>query len=827
VRDDRSDTAAVRLPPIDGVYPWRWDARTGTWEWLASSPAIASGTAGDAWLDPADREAWRAALAACAAGGGPLALEVRARFASGEGALVLRGTASDGGAGVQPGVVGVAVDVSGRRSLEDRWIDALEQLTDHGQALLTSLCDRLAGLLGADIVFVAATNDASLAEVRACVIDRAPVTPFVYDLAGTPCERVANGDTCFHPDQVQAAFPTDQLLVDMGVHAYAGAPIVEEGQRPMGMLVALWRSPPQMPQGWRAALRLFAARAASELTRMRAETERLERAKRLERFQLAQLALSRDPRWQRGDRDAASRAVLETAGQALGCARTSYWLIAPGGDRIDELLTLDHRRGEQSCGARLLRSDTPRYFAALAEDRTIVAVDAETDPRTAEFRDIYLRPQGVRSMLDVPVRVREQQVGVLCFEDADVRDWMPEEQSFAASLGDFVALAQVLEDRRSLEQQLLHAQKLESVGRLAGGVAHDFNNLLTAIGTGVELAREPTADGTYDLTLLDDVSDAVKRAAALTRQLLSFARKSTVQSRPVDVVALVRGAERLFQRLIGATARIAVSAPEGPLVVVADPGQLEQVLVNLVVNARDALPRGGTIELHVSSRRGVSGLGGVGDAVVLEVRDDGEGMPPEVRDHIFEPFFTTKAPGTGTGLGLATCYGIVQQLGGRIEVETEVGRGTTFTVLLPKARGDATEAPAVRELAGLPALAVAAGARVLLVEDDEHVRALIARALHDAGYEVVHVARPSEALAALDQATARPFDAMLTDLVMPEMDGVMLAAEVRLRRPEMRVLYLSGYTPRVLELEPGRTESLDKPFTPQRLLSRVAALVGR
>jgi hypothetical protein len=373
-------------------------------------------------------------------------------------------------------------------------------------------------------------------------------------------------------------------------------------------------------------------------------------------------------------------------------------------------------------------------------------------------------------------------------------------------------------ERRKLEERLRHAEKMEAVGQLAGGVAHDFNNLLTAIVSYAALVREGLGPRHPSDADVREIEAAATRAAALTRQLLAFSRRQRVAPQVVELRRLVAGMERILRRVLPENVKLDVVA-HAPGTVFADPAQLEVVILNLAVNARDALPGGGTISIRVFEAEEGSHEVGDGEApagplAVLEVRDDGAGMDEATRARIFEPFFTTKPAGKGTGLGLATVYGIVSQAGGEIRVRSEPGRGSEFRVYLPRWSGAASDAvvtPLARPGRG--------DERVLVVEDDAAIRALVQRALSRAGYRVTAAATADEALAA---AASAP-DLLLTDVILPGANGGQLAGELRLRFPELRVLFTSGYAaePGGEPLVPGDAPFLPKPFAPDELLRKV------
>jgi PAS domain S-box-containing protein len=377
--------------------------------------------------------------------------------------------------------------------------------------------------------------------------------------------------------------------------------------------------------------------------------------------------------------------------------------------------------------------------------------------------------------------------------------------------------------RKRLEEQFRQAQKMEAIGRLAGGIAHDFNNLLTVINGYSEVLLARMSEEELAQELLTEVRRAGEQAAALTRQLLAFSRQQVIRPRPLDLNAVVTGARRMLGRLIGEDIEMVATLAPALEAVVADPGQVEQMLLNLCVNARDAMPQGGqlTIETanvelddaYVRSHVGAK----PGPHVLLAVSDTGCGMTREVQARIFEPFFSTKGE-HGTGLGLATIYGIVQQSGGSIGVYSELGRGTTFKIYLPRAGAKGTVP------AGSLAGPVPRGTEtVLLAEDQEEVRALARRALEDSGYKVLEASRGDEALR-LAAAHAGPVPLLVTDVVMPGMSGRELAERLGGVRPGLKVLYVSGYTDDAVVRHGVLTAEmafLQKPFTGDALVRKI------
>jgi two-component system cell cycle sensor histidine kinase/response regulator CckA len=379
--------------------------------------------------------------------------------------------------------------------------------------------------------------------------------------------------------------------------------------------------------------------------------------------------------------------------------------------------------------------------------------------------------------------------------------------------------------RIRLEDALRQAQRMEAVGRLAGGVAHDFNNLLTVITSYSELILAGLPEGAALEQDVREIHHAADRAAALTRQLLSFSRRQVLQTQPIDVSDAVRKTEALLRRLISSEIKIVSHLDPSAGRVLADRGQIEQVIVNLAVNARDAMPDGGTltIETHRVDARDEPATARCSTQTTryssIVVRDTGVGIDGETLRQIFDPFFTTKAVGQGTGLGLATVHGIIEQAGGTIVVDTVVGEGTSFRVLLPMLADYVERVP---ELNVVDATASGVGrGRVLLVEDEDAVRQIIRRTLVDAGYAVVEAVDGLDALGILETQAAS-LDVVLSDVAMPRMDGRQLADHIRVRWPSLPVVMMSGFAnPDLVRSNPGITLLLLKPFTTQALVAAI------
>ena len=540
-----------------------------------------------------------------------------------------------------------------------------------------------------------------------------------------------------------------------------------------------------------------------------------------------------------------SRRIVDHAVQLTGAAFGA--LLALDGDRAELLavspmawrtmegkaLYEEARRRIEESGAFPLEVSDNLVFAAARTGRAVLANEACMHP---SWRGSI--PEGhppVENFLAVPLKIGEKIVGVVAlankeggFTGRDLRDL--EIYAYPASVA--LSAARGESDRACLEEQFRQAQKMETVGRLAGGVAHDFNNLLTVIQNHAAFLEEDIETGSPQAESLQAIQEAARRGAMLTRQLLALSRRHPMQVSVIDLGAVIKGMEKMLRRLLGEDVALEVAVAEDLGMIEADETLIEQVILNLAVNARDAMPGGGVLAIgtenvDLDEEAGPARSDDVtaGQWVVLSVRDSGVGMDDKTRKRIFEPFFTTKERGKGTGLGLATVYGIVRQNGGFIQVESEPGRGTVFRIYFPriaKAWGE--------ERREAPGPAVEGGTEtVLIVEDDEMVRRLAARILRRQGYRVIETAGGEEALcAAADHAW--PIHLLLTDVVMPGMSGRELADRLRAERPGLKVLYCTGYTEETLGrhgvFDPG-TALIPKPFTPDQLARKVRETIGR
>jgi PAS domain S-box-containing protein len=390
----------------------------------------------------------------------------------------------------------------------------------------------------------------------------------------------------------------------------------------------------------------------------------------------------------------------------------------------------------------------------------------------------------------------------------------------------FVSVKRDVSVERQLEEQLRQSQKMEAIGQLAGGVAHDFNNMLGVIIGYSELLLERNDSDERSYKAAEEIRTAAERAAALTRQLLAFSRKQVLEPRLLDLNVVVTNLVKMLHRLIGESVELVILPGEGIGTVKADPGQVEQVILNLAVNARDAMPQGGRLVIETSNvAMGANDIDidkslEPGRYVLLTIADSGHGMPPEIRDRIFEPFFTTKEAGKGTGLGLSTVYGIIRQSGGYIFADSTPGRGTVFSIYLPRVEG------AAAEIAAKPSGPMPRGTEtLLLVEDESAARMLMSRLLRDQGYTVLEAENGLEALKVTEEYKKNEIHLVITDIVMPKMGGRELATILSQTHPKTKVLFISGYDgdPDYFPVE--RYELLQKPFHVRELGHKIRTML--
>jgi len=539
------------------------------------------------------------------------------------------------------------------------------------------------------------------------------------------------------------------------------------------------------------------------------------------------------------DLQAVLQQVPEIITRALEVEVAMVWLL--DGNRLEFRVAsgVGLVPGEEIGAHVANRPDTPPGFV-LSQGRPVVVPDYADEARfrvPAAYIDA-----GLVSALAVPLSDRGRVIGMLSVRSRESKRFGDEEVRFLESLSSLLATSL---QRVQTEEELNHAQRLESVGQLTGGIAHDFNNLLTVIQGNLQVLEElpELAHSSHAQRLLAAATRASRRGAELTGKLLAFSRRQVLQPVAIDTHALLHSLADMLRRTLDQRIRIEIDIAPGHPLVMADPGQLESALLNIAINARDAMPEGGTLRFRTEicealptglrNERNNPGNNGTTHFVAISIADSGTGMPDDVKERAFEPFFTTKEAGRGTGLGLSTVYGFVTQSRGAVSIDSKVGQGTTVTLYLPQQQEEMEEesdAPAaMEELPGSEALP--SGLRVMLVEDDSEVRKVVEAFLAALGCEVVSAATADQALSVLD-AGAGPFDLLLSDIALGAgMRGTRLAAEVQQRFPQIAVLLMSGFSSELLDADrevPQSWELLRKPYTRSDLARAMAkVLAGR
>ncbi|MBL8857274.1 MAG: response regulator [Planctomycetes bacterium] len=509
-------------------------------------------------------------------------------------------------------------------------------------------------------------------------------------------------------------------------------------------------------------------------------------------------------------------------------------VLADGRPNVMAVQKYDIRRPESEGGAFEERYWSPANYPVAGPDGQVAYIIHKVEDVTAFVR---LQQEGSeREKITADLTTRMETMGAEVYRRAQeiqvvnrqLRELQTELEARVEARG--IELQRAHEDLQRTEEQFRQNQKLEAIGRLAGGIAHDFNNLLLVIMGHCEFLEDEVGPGHPMRDGIAEIRRAGERAANLTRQLLAFSRQQVLDPTLVDLNEIVAGMHGMLARLIGEDIELRTDAALDLGLVLADRGQIEQVLMNLVVNARDAMPDGGTITITTANIAADEDWGrehgesAPGAQVLLAVRDTGIGMDRATEARVFEPFFTTKERGKGTGLGLSTVFGIVKQSAGTIRLESAPGAGTTFSICFPRAKA-ARETPAARPS---PIAELRGTETILLAEDDEQARAVVAEILNSSGYRVLAAQDGEEALQICRQSPHK-IDLLVTDVIMQKVNGRDLAARATSVRPQLRVLFMSGYTDDVIVhhgvLEPG-VYFLQKPFSPEALALKVREVLG-
>ncbi len=530
----------------------------------------------------------------------------------------------------------------------------------------------------------------------------------------------------------------------------------------------------------------------------------------------------------------AMKRVTEIIAQSIGVERASVWMLSDDGSELHCLSLYQASAGRYSSGTVLKTTDFSVYFDTMRAESRIYAEDAQNDPRLRGLTNAYLAPLGITSLLDAGVIIEGSLAGVVCLEHiGPIRKWHSDEEAFTSMAASIVAQVftnarrkQAEKEQIMLKEQLNQARKMESVGQLAGGVAHDFNNMLNVIMGYAELALENLDESSPLYIKLREIHNAASRSADISRKLLTFARKQVIQPRILDLNETINKGLRILRRLIGEDITLSWQPSPRLWPVKIDPSQIDQVLTNLCVNARDAITGPGKVTVetgkitldaaYCAAHRGCK----PGDYVVLSVSDDGCGIDGAIVDKVFDPFFTTKETGKGTGLGLATVYGIIRQNNGFINVSSEPGRGSTFRVYFPPYTKGPAEAiqDAQHEKPHLE------GRETILVVEDEPMNLDICKTmLESLGYRVIATTCPKDAI-----STVRNYDSsihlLLTDVVMPVMNGPALSKSIAAINPGIRCLFMSGHTADMISSKGVLEKDLNfiqKPFSVSELSRKV------
>ena len=546
-----------------------------------------------------------------------------------------------------------------------------------------------------------------------------------------------------------------------------------------------------------------------------------------------------------------SYVAAEILGETLGVSRAGYGMVDP----VAETITIErdwNAPGVSSIAGTLAFREHGSYIEDLKRGETATVVDSRFDPRTADTSSA-LEAIDARSFINMPLTEQGGFVALIFVNNAEPRQWSDGDVAFMREVAERTrdaverrrAERELAELAASLEQQVVdrttelgiaedalrQSQKMEAVGQLTGGIAHDFNNLLTGITGSLEMIQLRFAQGRgADVDrYVDAAQGATRRAAALTHRLLAFSRRQTLDPRPTDVNTLVAGMEELIQRTVGPSVIVETVLVADLSSTLVDPSQLENALLNLCINARDAMPNGGKIAIQTENRLVDTRAGRERDIepgayVCLSVSDTGTGMTPDTITKAFEPFFTTKPIGSGTGLGLSMIYGFARQSGGQVRIHSSVGAGTTVMIYLPAnaqtAETDVLPAP----LSQAPR--TEGGETVLIVDDEESIRMLVAETLEDLGYTALEAADGPAALKAF--AADRRIDLLVTDVGLPGMNGRQLADAIRASRPDLQVLFITGYAENAV-LNHGHLDAgmhvITKPFSMEALASRIKELI--
>ncbi|MHB8844849.1 MAG: PAS domain S-box protein [Nitrospirota bacterium] len=854
-------------------------------------------------IHPGDRDVVTRALADALQRRKPYDVEFRIIRPAGEVRNVqARGEVAFDTAGAAVSIIGTLQDLTERKRAEDLLPRVAENISQKtGGDYFRSLAEFVAQELGTEYAFVGElVGDRNAVRTVAVFAKGAFAENFQYNLADTPCFGVAGKAPCFYPDGIQALFPRDTMLGDMGVRSYAGIPIFSFDGRPLGILAALGCKPMQTAEKERiiTLLQIFSGRTAAELERRRSEQALQEiehRYKQLLESVTSYLytvtvengrpvstthgpgcsavtgytaeEYAADPvLWYRMIHDADKGLVLAQANALLAGGHPGpiehrvrhkngkfVWIrstLVPraGADgtltAYDGVITdiTEQKRAEEF--SRNILETVDEGFLVIDRDYTVISANkafarqAGMDAKDIIGRKCYavthrtVQPcsgEADECAVRRTFETESPQTVVHTHRDEQGNTLYVETKAFPLrdDSGRVTAAIEIINnitDKKRLEDQLRHSQKMEAVGLLAGGVSHDFNNILTAIIGYGNLLKMKLPSGDPLQPYVEQILNSSSRAASLTQSLLAFSRKQVINPRPMDLNDAIRRFEKLLDRLIGEDVELRTDLAPAELTVLADSSQIEQVLMNLATNARDAMSGGGTLSVRTALAtiddefRRKHGFGVPGTFACISMRDTGVGMDERTRERLFEPFFTTKENGRGTGLGLSIVYGIMKQNRGYIVVESEPGKGSCFNLYFPLI---ATTACAAR--AAEPDTADKGQETILLAEDDATIRDLLKVILQGSGYTVLEAVDGEDAVATF-RKHADEIQLVLLDVIMPKKSGADAKSAIVALKPAVKTLFLSGYSMEVLRAKgiAGNGDNfILKPVSPMDLLTAV------
>lgn len=901
---------------IASLGSWDLDPRTGSFFWSAETFRILglppdTMPSREAFLNavhPQDRDAVARALSAALHRGQPCDLEHRiVRPDAAERIIHSRAQVTLGHAREPIHILGTMQDITERRRTEDLLPRIARQISEKtGEDYFRSVVEFIAQEVGSDMAFIGALQGPTKLIRTVAVFAQGRIADnFDYDLQDTPCDNVVGKTACFYPERIQALFPKDALLAAMGMHSYAGIPLLSSDGQPLGILATLGTRPMQIADRDRiiTLLQIFSGRAAAELDRRLSEKALQDSEQRYRQLlesvtsYIYTVAVEKSRAvstshgsaciavtgyssaeyaaapflWYQMIHDADKPLVLAQASRVLSGGHPDpvehrlrhksgkiVWVrntIVPRYDTLGRLCAYDglieditERKRTELFVKNILES-VDEAFIVIDKDFTVITANrAYCTMIGLPLRDILGKKcYAVSHKISAPCHLHGEECAVrFAFEtgtphsadhthhDSAGNPIIVETKAFplkdeAGQTFAGIEIINNITDKRRLEDQLRQSQKMEAIGLLAGGIAHDFNNILTAIVGYGNLLKMKTAEDDPRYVYIDQVLASATRAANLTQSLLAFSRRQVIHPQPMIINDTIRRIESLLRRIIGEDLDLRTDLSESPATIMADSGQVEQVLMNLATNARDAMPRGGTLSIKTDTTaideefKRLHGFGIPGTYARITITDTGAGMDEATQSRIFEPFYTTKELGKGTGLGLAIVYGIMKQNAGYITVQSAPGKGAAFQLYFPRIETAAGTKQAQRE----PRTYQEGHETVLVAEDDPVLRQLTRTMMTEFGYTVIEAEDGDEAVRKFSENRDRIQLAIL-DVIMPKKNGGQVQEEIVAIKPDVKFLFISGYSADALTAKGLATGSFNyilKPVSPMDLLRAVRKIL--